>query len=49
MVISDLDKMLREYIKHFGKDTIQKYFNNLIKENKDATSKKKTNSSVRSD
>ena len=48
MVISDLDKTLREYIKHFGKDTIQEYFNNLIKENKDATSKKKIDSSVRS-
>jgi phage-related minor tail protein len=49
MVISDLDKTLREYIKHFGKEAIQKYFNNLIKENNNATSKKKVNSSVRSD
>jgi len=46
MVITDLDKTLREYIKHFGKEVIQNYFNNIIKESNNATSKKKVNSSV---
>ena len=52
MDLRDLDKVLQEYLKHFGKDEFGKYFKRMINikgEKKDATSKKETNSSSRSD
>ena len=52
MDLRDLDKVLQEYLKHFGKDEFGKYFKQMINikgEKKDATSKKETNSSSRSD
>ena len=51
MDIKDLDKILQEYLKHYGKDEFGKYFQQMIKikgEKKDAISKKKVNSSSRS-
>ena len=48
MDLRDLDKVLQEYLKHFGKDEFGKYFKQMINikgEKKDATSKKETNSS----
>ena len=47
MNINDLDKVIAEYLKHFGKDELKKYFNKIIKigEKKHATSKEKINSS----
>jgi hypothetical protein len=49
MRIEDLNNVLREYYKHFGKTKMEEYFKSIIltkKEKKeDATSKKKVNSS----
>lgn len=42
MRLNDLNKIIAEYIKHFGKDEIAKYFNQLLERKKDATSKKKS-------
>ena len=48
MLLKDLDNILAEYLKHFGKDKMSEYFKNLIKikndkhREKNATSKKKT-------
>ena len=51
MDIKDLDKILQEYMSHFGSDVMKKYFKDIIvikKENKNAIGKEKTNSSSRS-
>jgi hypothetical protein len=48
MLLKDLDNILAEYLKHFGKDKMSEYFKNIIKikndkqGEKNATSKKKT-------
>jgi|TARA_E500000178_G_scaffold310234_1_gene325159 hypothetical protein len=43
MRLNDLNKIIAEYIKHFGKDEIAKYFNQLLERGKkDATNKKKS-------
>ncbi len=53
MNINDLNKVLEEYLKHFGKDKFNEYFKQAIqiknKGEKDAIGKKKTNNSSRSD
>ena len=54
MNIKDLDKILQEYLKHFGKDKFGKYFKEMIKINnnkgeKNASSQKKINNSSGSD
>jgi hypothetical protein len=53
MNIKDLDKILQEYLKHYGKEEFGKYFKEMIKINnnkgeKNATSKEKSNNSSRS-
>jgi hypothetical protein len=52
MNINDLDKILNEYMKHFGSEAMNKYFKDIIiikKEKNNAISKKKIdNSSMRS-
>ena len=51
MQLQDLDKILQEYLKHFGKDKFGKYFSEMIKinnkkgEKSNASSKKKSNGS----
>ena len=50
MDIRDLDKILQEYMKHFGKEKFGKYFSEMIKINnkkgeKNASSKEKSNNS----
>ena len=54
MDIKDLDKILQEYLKHYGKEEFGKYFKEMIKINnnkgeKNAPSKEKTNNRSRSD
>ena len=52
MDIKDLDKILQEYLKHFGKEEFGKYFKQMINikegEKTNALSQKKSNSSRRS-
>lgn len=51
MNIKDLDKILQEYMSHFGSDVMNKYFKDIIiikKGEKNAIGKEKTNSSSRS-
>jgi hypothetical protein len=55
MVLNDLDKILAEYLKHFGQTKMSEYFNNIIKINNNkkgdktnATSQKKIINSSRS-
>lgn len=48
MHIQDLNKILEEYLKHFGKEEMNKYFKQLIKvkkENNNALGKKETHNS----
>lgn len=51
MDIKDLDKILQEYLKHYGKEEFGKYFSEMIKINKqkgeknNASSQKKSNRS----
>ncbi len=52
MDIKDLDKILQEYLKHFGHEKFGQYFKEMIninnnKEKKDAIGKEKSNSSSR--
>jgi hypothetical protein len=50
MNIYDLDKILEEYYKHFGKNQMEQYFESIIKlkkGEKNATSQKKSNGSSR--
>tara|TARA_B100000513_G_C11898182_1_gene184587 strand:+ start:1232 stop:1384 length:153 start_codon:yes stop_codon:yes gene_type:complete len=49
MNVNDLDKILAEYIKHFGKDKVKQYFEKIIKiGGKNAISKEKVNNRSRS-
>jgi hypothetical protein len=51
MNINDLDKILNEYMKHFGSEAMNKYFKDIIiikKEKNNAISKKKIDNSSRS-
>ncbi len=53
MDIKDLDKILQEYLKHFGKEKFGKYFKEMININnkkgeKDAIGKEKINNRGRS-
>ena len=51
MNIKDLDKILQEYMSHFGSDVMNKYFKDIIiikKGEKNAIGKEKINSSSRS-
>jgi len=50
MCIEDLNNIIKEYAKHFGKDKMAEYFKSIIKvkqEEKHALSKKKTNNNSR--
>lgn len=44
MVINDLDKILAEYLKHFGQNKMSEYFKNIIKINNNKKGEK-TNAS----
>lgn len=49
MNLKDLDKIIEDYFKHYSKEDMAKHLKNLInKGENNATSKKETNSSSRS-